>query len=196
MLRIAITSPDIRHDECEYISTILDAGWDRVHLRHPSVDREDMRKILDGLSPHHRSLVKLHSHFDLAIEYGLCGIHLNSRHSIIPPGFCGEISKSLHSLHELEELKDNKELAYVTLSPIFDSLSKHRYHKHWDKDRLHQSLTSIDTPVIALGGIKPDKRAWLKTTGFAGYAVLGYLNKAESISELCMRLHEFDSYHK
>ncbi len=189
MLRIAITPPEIRRDECEYISTILDEGWDRVHLRHPSADCEEMKKILDGLSPFHRSRVKLHSHFDLVGEYGLCGIHLNARNNTIPHGFRGEISKSIHSLKELEGIPSS--LAYVTLSPIFDSISKQGYSRQWDNDSLSQSVSSASIPVIALGGVSPAHVSWLTDMGFAGYAVLGYIDRAESIDELSMILREF-----
>ena len=217
MIRIAITPNKIRRDECEYISTILDAGWDRVHIRHPHIERDTLEKILKGLSASHRSRVMIHSHFSLAKEYG-CGIHLNKRCRDIPNDYNGEVSQSLHSIKSLKALNSSgfsvflnflksfgnlkklkKDLkrkkqsySYVTLSPIFASISKPGYSAQWDFAELKQSLADTEVPVVALGGITPDKAAWLKNVGFDGYAVLGYLNEAQSIEELRMRLREFN----
>ena len=46
-------------------------------------------------------------------------------------------------------------------------------------------------PVVALGGITPGNAAAVVDAGFAGYAVLGYLDAAADIVDLKRRSDEF-----
>ena len=65
---------------------------------------------------------------------------------------------------------------YVTLSPIFDSISKKGYRSAFTASILEE-LNDIARPlVIALGGVTPDRLAELKRFNFAGYAVKGAID--------------------
>ena len=54
------------------------------------------------------------------------------------------------SCHSIDELRKCIGLAYATLSPIFDSISKQGYHSAFTGETL-SALDDIPTPVIALG---------------------------------------------
>mgnify|MGYP000718303392 CR=1 FL=1 len=186
MLRVAIT-PEVEHtEEAEWITAILDAGWDYVHLRHPGATRRDMKRIIEDVPQRHHGKLRLHGHLDLIYEFNLGGVHLNSRCPEIPEGYRGPVSRSCHSLEEIEAYPG---CDYVTLSPVFDSVSKVGYRSAFT----HEQLLGLPAgKVVALGGVVPERVPDLKRYAFAGYAVLGYLWSAPDKCELSRRLREFE----
>ena len=64
----------------------------------------------------------------------------------------------------------------MTLSPIFDSISKPGDRGRFSREELMQ-LNDIASPrVISLGGITPGLLAEIDGIGFAGYAVKGAID--------------------
>lgn len=172
LLRIAITSEEITDNEPLIIRQILNAGWDMVHLRHPYATLRDMRNLIENIPQNLHHKLRLHGHFELCHSFNLGGIHLNSRCNIPPEGYTGLKSKSCH---DINEVLAGKEYDYVTLSPIFDSLSKPGYFHKFTNEELIKVNRESSVSVIALGGITPEKITEVKQLGFGGYAVLGAL---------------------
>ena len=73
----------------------------------------------------------------------------------------------------IEELKDIGRYSYVTLSPIFDSISKMGYVSKFRLDELPAALAG--KRVVALGGVTPEAFPALREAGFIGAAMLGWL---------------------
>lgn len=186
-LKIAITPPEIMgapEIEAERIMRLLSLGEaDLLHLRHPLASREEIAGILMQLPPDIRMHITLHDHLGLA-EEGLCGgIHLNRRNPDIPEG-CPRMIRISRSCHSIDEILDcnsmnaiphcqGKGFDYVTLSPVFDSISKQGYKSNFNLDCLSNILPGLGLDVIALGGVTPDTFDSLKKAGFAGAAMLG-----------------------
>lgn len=61
----------------------------------------------------------------------------------------------------------------MTLSPIFDSISKNGYRSAFDLDEIKDMITGRH--VTALGGVTPDAFPILREKGFSGAALLGYI---------------------
>lgn len=180
---IAITpesaNPD---DERQRVLAIVDAGFTYVHLRKLAFQADDARRWLDAMPPHVVKRIKLHSHFSLAKEYPVAGLHLNSRNPEPPADTHNlKLSKSCHSLDELDECRAYE---YATLSPIFQSISKQGYHGRFNLNELKLSLTgpSGHDNVVALGGVTPRRLRPIAAAGFAGAAFLGYLFNRENIN--------------
>lgn len=189
MIRIAITPPDIiDRVEARNIAAILDAGWDRVHLRHPGATTADVRRILDDVPVRLHKRIVLHGHFDLVNDYNLGGLHLNRRCPAPPALYRGALSMSCHSVDEA--LSMAPKMAYVTLSPIFDSVSKAGYTAAFSPEELGR-VAQADN-VIALGGVTPSRTREVAGMGFAGYAVLGSIPWGASRDELVSRLKKFE----
>lgn len=186
IMRIAITSPDIQEDEPRRIMAILDAGWDKVHLRHPSATLSEMRRLIEAIPQRMHGRLRLHGHFELLNEFNLGGIQLNSRCPVPPANYTGRHSRSCHTV---EETRAATGCDYVTLSPIFDSLSKEGYRSGFCMDDFAALPVG---KVIALGGITPDKISTVRQYPFAGYAVLGYLFGVP-FDEFARRLQQFDN---
>lgn len=174
MILIAVTPPLPHPSHPARIAELLDSGWHRVHVRYPEADEATVERILRAVPAHLRPRLTLHSHFRLA-SVGLAGgIHLNRRWPSLPAGEAGMVSRSCHSIAEIEAAETEGVYSYVTLSPLFESISKPGYgcgstlleeyrELHRDQNRL---------AVIGLGGVTPGNLPQVEAAGFAGAAML------------------------
>ena len=169
---IVITSPHFFKGEDSILLHLFNEGMQRLHLRKPDSDANELRKLLDRIPDTYYPKVVLHDCFGLAVEYGLGGIHLNRRNNQPPDGFTGTISCSCHSIEELEQFG---KLDYLFLSPIFQSISKEGYGNGFKPETLRQASNAgiINGKVIALGGINLTTLPLLRPFRFGGAAVLG-----------------------
>lgn len=173
-LTIAITSPEDYPNEAERISDILRNGEaDIVHIRKPHWSEDKTAELLEKIPYEFYSRIKMHDHFPLLNKFPLLGVHLNSRNSTAP----GSVTSVSRSFHDIEQLPLSAHYDYVTLSPIYDSISKSGYKSSFSLEKLKPSLKGKN--VVALGGVTPDKFPELMEAGFSGAAMLGYFWKAQ-----------------
>lgn len=170
MLRIAITTHHIHPREPQIITSLLCDGWTYVHLRHPDASLRDIQNIIEAIPQKYHSRIKLHGHFELVHSFNLGGLHLNSRCPTPPVGYSDKLSRSCHTPQELSQATG---LEYATLSPVYPSISKPGYLPVLTTDQIISALAEAKVPVVALGGVTPDKESELMHMGFAGYACLG-----------------------
>lgn len=170
---IVITSPEFLQGEADFIDRLFGHGLDRLHLRKPGADIWECRRLLDGISREWLPQIVVHDNFGLCREYGLGGVHLNGRNPMAPPNHEGSVSRSCHSLEEISRYKG--ECDYLTLSPIFNSISKQGYMAAFEPGQLAAARDSglIDSRVIALGGVTLENIPRVKELGFGGVAILG-----------------------
>ena len=167
-LILAVTPENIFEGETHIIESLLDIEFDYVHIRHPNADISSFRELLNSIDKSYHNRLKIHSHFELLYEYDLGGVHLNNRN----PEYPGNCAKS-KSCHSIEELVDASQYEYVTLSPIFNSISKCGYKSRFDLTELRKNLPAQN--VIALGGVTPKHFNELKDIGFGGAMMSGYV---------------------
>ena len=170
---IVITSPGFLQGEADFIDRLFNHGLDRLHLRKPGAGIGECRRLLDGISREWLPRIVVHDNFGLCREYGLGGVHLNGRNPMAPPNHEGSVSRSCHSLEEISRYKG--ECDYLTLSPIFNSISKQGYMAAFGPGQLAVARDSglIDSRVIALGGVTLENIPRVKELGFGGVAILG-----------------------
>ncbi len=75
-------------------------------------------------------------------------------------------------MHSIEQLDQSENFDYVTLSPIFDSISKPGYKSAFNLENISRYIRG--KKVVALGGVTPDKFPALRDAGFFGAAMLGH----------------------
>lgn len=171
---IVITKPSFFAGEADAIAELLGKGnVDVLHLRKPGAARDDMEQLICDIPGRWHSRLVLHDHFQLAERYGLYGIHLNSRFPTLPKGWRGSVSRSCHSLAEVAEWKWRCD--YVSLSPIFDSVSKRGYTSAFTAGEIARAVSAgvIDSKVYALGGVTFGRLAEVRDMGFGGAMILG-----------------------
>lgn len=170
---IAFTHPDIEEGEAERITGWLETGFSRVHLRKPRWEAQRVDKLLQRLSPTLWPRITLHDHEELALAYGT-GFQTNSRN----PSVSDEVVCHSHSCHSMEQARLSKRCDYVTLSPVYPSISKPGYDSQVN---LIAEVRAADKtalpPLIALGGVTFEKLDELRNARFAGAAMLGALYK-------------------
>lgn len=178
---VAITPEAPVPDEAAKVTGLLEGGWGYVHLRHPGADEATMRRLLEDIPARLRARLKLHDRHVLAREYG-AGVHFNSRNpyeashltegGALPRGSAlpCPASASCHSTDEVAEVPG--ELDYVTLSPVYSSISKRGYEGVFTPGpALREALRGHR--VVALGGVTPARLRELAASGFMGAAMLG-----------------------
>ena len=166
---IVITAPGDTPDEVRIIERLLRSGAaDIVHIRKPEASPDEIRQLLLAIPADLHPRLRLHSHFSLCEEFAIGGIHLNKRFPIPPAGY-RHISRSCHSLEEISGACSPYE--YVTLSPIFDSISKEGYRAAFSPEECAQAASS--SRIVALGGVEPEHLGRLRKAGFYGAALLG-----------------------
>lgn len=186
-MTIVITLPTFFNGEAEQIAQLLHnsiashhapnainhASIDLIHIRKPDCEISELETLIQSIPNEYRNRLVLHDHHELAIKYHLFGIHLNCRNPQPPQGWQGSISKSCHSLEEVKEWKER--CNYVSLSPIFDSISKKGYLSAFTSEEIKNARRDgiIDEKVLALGGVTFERLAEVKELGFGGGMILG-----------------------
>ena len=152
---IAITPEEIQPCEARWVTSLLSGPCEPPPPR-----------------PHRR--LRLHGHFELAAQFNIGGLHLNRRCPSAPAFYSGPLSRSCHSI---EEVIASTDCDYVTLSPIFDSVSKQGYKAAFSPEDLSR-LDDVTAPqTIALGGITPERVPELSRYNFTGFAVKGAIDR-------------------
>ncbi len=194
MKMIIITLPDFFEQEAFFINLLFDNGLELLHLRKPMASAIQVENLLNDINKKYHNRIVLHDFHNLAAKYNLYGIHLNSRNPHKPESWKGSVSKSLHSI---EELKSEKaKYNYVSLSPIFNSISKKGYTSKFTAETLHELSRNnlIDSKVYALGGIDNSNIKSLKNYGFGGVMILGaawkFLDNTENFKRNFHALHD------
>lgn len=169
MLKIAITHPSTFAGEAAAIVSLLaDKGFWRVHVRKPGSRASEVAQLLRTIPPKYYPQISIHDHPGLAAEFGLGGVHLNSRCDTVPTGWQGLVSRSLHSIDEI----GGSAYDYAFISPVYDSISKRGYKRAFEMSDLKGR---VDSRIFALGGVEPDRLPELEAAGFGGAAMMGCL---------------------
>ena len=184
MFSLLAITPHDETVELPWLASLFAHGLRRLHVRKPGWSRAELADYVHAIAPQYRPRLVLHSHYDLAPELGLGGIHLTetARHAPGLPrllrGLGGlSVSASLHTLADVQQHR--RRYSYVTLSPIFNSISKEDYPSSFDLTQVQAVLHRLAKrpgyrpQVLALGGIAAANVAQVRQAGFAGAAVLG-----------------------
>ena len=194
-MTIVITLPHFFHGEAALIAQMLQGQVALVHIRKPQASAEEVERLIQEIPTWCRNHLVLHDHHELALKYHLYGVHLNSRNPLPPEGWTGSVSRSCHSLAEVEEWKSK--CHYVSLSPIYDSISKQGYHAAFTKQQLREAHRRgiIDERVMALGGVTFGKIDEVMAMGFGGGMILGdaWKSVSEGLAPVALTIAGSDS---
>lgn len=78
---LLITQPHFFEGETDICNEQFAKGLKRLHLRKPEASMQQLAKWIEEIEPAYHKRIVLHDHYDLALQYDLGGIHLNSRNS-------------------------------------------------------------------------------------------------------------------
>lgn len=174
---IVITAPDTSANEVKYIHQFFDAGLKTLHIRKPGYTKDQLRNFIARIEKKYHKRLVLHSHYDLASEFRIKGIHLTeiTRKKTLPRAYDAKkhtISASFHFLNHIS--LSRRDYSYVFLSPVYDSISKRGYKSQFEAAELKQFLARHNN-IVALGGVSKATIKNIIDAGFAGAATLGYI---------------------
>lgn len=178
---IVITRPEFIPHEADAIVRLFDEqGIDRLHLRKPEAGEGEVSALIESIPERYYDRITIHDHFALAKRYGLSGIHLTGRHPQAPADWQGMVSTSCHSIDELQRRREEllptgRGFDYLSLSPIYDSISKQGYHAAFRPEDIANARQQgiIDQRVLALGGVTFALIPKVLALGFGGGMILG-----------------------
>ena len=146
----------------------------------PPLERRDLLAALVGLGRRFGAAVMAHQDVEAAAAAGAAGVHLPSggdpqaARARLPGALIGA---SAHSAAEAASL-----LAagadYVTVSPVFLTVSKPGYGPALGLDGLAAIIAKAGGPIVALGGITAANAALCRAAGAYGVAVMGEVMRA------------------
>jgi thiamine-phosphate pyrophosphorylase len=96
------------------------------------------------------------------------------------------------SVHSLEDAVDAelKGADWVTYGPIYDTPSKRRYGAPQGLERLATVARGLRIPVVAIGGITPERVKEVRQAGARGVAVISAILAADSPADVTRRFRE------
>jgi thiamine-phosphate pyrophosphorylase len=146
----------------------------------PPAERRALLIALVALGRRWGATVTVHEDVDAAMMAGAAGVHLPSTRNPAAararlPG--GLIGASAHSAEEASALLGSG-ADYVTVSPVFLSISKPGYGPAIGLDGLAEIVVQLPGPVIALGGITAANAPLCLSAGAHGIAVMGEVMRA------------------
>lgn len=176
---IVISNPTAIANEIEIIHSLFEKGLELFHVRKPNLSEIEMAQFLHQIKMEFRKKIVLHSHHQIAEDFGINRIHLTekSRKEITKAqlkkhkktGFI--LSTATHSIEEFNAL-DN-DFDYSFLSPVFPSISKENYYSKVNLFSEVKKRANFNTQLIALGGIEFGNIKETIESGFDQVALLG-----------------------
>ena len=166
----------------EVAEAVFAAGCRWLLLREKDLsadERLDLTHRLAGLARTHGAKLLVSTDIEAARQAN--GLHLPrdgdvraARATLGPEALIGL------SAHDLGEARSAAEAGadYVTLSPIFESVSKPGYGPALDLTVLRMVASHLPIPVLALGGIDADNARTCLSVGASGIAVMGSVMRA------------------
>jgi thiamine-phosphate pyrophosphorylase len=181
---IVITNPSAISHEINIIESLFEEGLSLLHIRKPDFSEIEMAQFIHQIKIKFRSNLVLHSHHQLAEDFGINRIHFSEKERKDSHDFPARFSKtcrystSTHSIEDFNSLE--KDFEYAFLSPVFKSISKEEYYPEKDLFEAIKSRTNFATKVIALGGIDSENIKKTLENGFDDIALLGSIWNSEN----------------
>ena len=156
------------------------AGVDSIQVREPGLpDRgllDLVRRVAEAADPRVRVLVN--GRTDVALAAGAHGVHLPASapsasriREIVPEGFL--IGRSVHTIEEAIEAERIGGCDYLTFGSVYPTISKPAGHDAAGVEALGRVCDAVRLPVLAIGGIVPERARALVQAGAAGMAAIG-----------------------
>jgi thiamine-phosphate pyrophosphorylase len=194
---IVITNPIPINNEISTIHSLFENGLELLHIRKPDFSEAEIKFFLSKIKLNYRQRLVLHSHHQMALEFGINRIHFTEKtraetsEENLKDWKVKEfkLSTSIHQIMDFEKLPNVFDYAFF--GPVFESISKQNYISNLDFKKELQQRKNNKTALVALGGITPDNIKTALEYGFDDVALLGNIwnnnNPIENF-KLCQKI--------
>ena len=169
----------------DVVEECLAAGLRAVQLREKDLEARDLLALADTLreaTRRHGARLVVNDRADVALAAAADGVQrthaslpVTALRQITPPGFL--VGASVHSEAEARQA-DVEGADFIVFGPIYDTASKRRYGPPQGLANLETVARSVDRPVLAVGGLTPERVPEVLAAGAAGVAVIGAIYAA------------------
>lgn len=183
MMLHVITDGKRTDDELVSILCSIHTYVDLIHVREKNRSAQELYQIVErlihgGIPP---KKIIINDRVDVAHTLGVGGVQL-AYHSLgvsdVRRSFPGlQVGKSVHSYQEAVEAEQDG-ASFLLYGHVYSTKSKEGL-KPRGMEELKAIASAISIPVIAIGGITPDKTAELRGIGIKGIAVMSGIMSAK-----------------
>jgi thiamine-phosphate pyrophosphorylase len=162
------------------VEECLGAGLRAVQLREKDLEVRALLGLAEPLreaTRRHGARLLINDRADVALAVGADGVQrthtslpVAALRGITPPGFL--IGASAHSTGEAREAAAEG-ADFVVFGPVYDTPSKRRYGPPQGLAALEAAAAATSRPLLAVGGITPERVREVRSAGAAGVAVIG-----------------------
>jgi thiamine-phosphate pyrophosphorylase len=176
---IVISNPTFIKNEINSINLLFENGMELFHIRKTDFSVAEMKAFLSEIKTDYRQNLVLHSHHQLAVEFGIHRIHFTEkkRNETSEESLKKwkekrfTLSTSIHKMVDFEKLSDVFDYAFF--GPVFESISKQNYISDIDFEKELKQRNNKKTALIAVGGITSERIKIAFQYGFDDIALLG-----------------------
>jgi thiamine-phosphate pyrophosphorylase len=169
------------------VEECLAAGLPAVQAREKDLSALELAALcrrLRRLTREHGARLIVNDRVDVALAVGADGVQRT--HASLPvddiravAGTRLAIGASAHSLEDAVDA-EVRGADWVTFGPVYDTPSKRRWGAPQGLERLRKVTAAVRIPVIAIGGITPERVAAVRDAGAAGVAAIAAILDTDS----------------
>lgn len=195
-----ITHPSENMTILEEIENVVAGGCKWVQLRMKDADKEEIKAVArkaKEICKKNDVILVIDDYADIAKELELDGVHLGKKDMPVDEArkLLGEefiIGATANSFEDIEALR-HTDIDYIGLGPFrFTSTKKNLSPvigiEGYAEIMRRKAESSINLPIVAIGGICYDDINNIMDTGINGIAVSGSLINAENMTEETKRM--------
>jgi thiamine-phosphate pyrophosphorylase len=161
------------------VTACLDAGLPAVQVREKDLGAGDLAALCRRLAPIARArgaTLAVNDRLDVALAAGADAVQRTSSSLTVADmravgGDRLRIGASVHSVDEAIEA-ERAGADWVVFGPVYDTPSKRRYGAPKGLRSLQETAAAVTVPVIAIGGIGPERVGEVIGAGARGIAVI------------------------
>ena len=169
------------------IHSLLDVGISAIQLREKDLSDAEYIKLAEPLCTlchTYSAQLFINSRIKIAMTIGADGLHLPEDSASVEKVIeetngCLIIGVSVHTLAEAKR-RETEGADFITYSPIYPTLSKPDYGPAVGVEALRNVAEGINIPVLALGGITPERVSECLDAGAYGVAVMSGVMSPEN----------------
>jgi thiamine-phosphate pyrophosphorylase len=187
----------VDRDLVEVVGECVAAGLPAVQLREKDLGAGELlalaRRLLAVTRPHGARLV-VNDRLDVALAAGADGLQRTSTSMALADirAVAGDRLRIGASVHALDEAiaADAAGADWIVFGPVYDTPSKRAFGAPQGLQKLAGVTKSVRTPVIAIGGITPERVREVLDAGAAGVGVISAILASPSPGDATKRFME------
>ena len=199
-LRLTLVTDRTQTRGRELVSVVGDclaAGLPAVQVREKDLGAAELAVLcrrIRGLTQDTRALLIVNDRVDVALAVGADGVQRSST-SLTVEDIRAIADKRLRigaSIHSLPDaLQAELEGAdWLVFGPVYDTPSKRMYGPPQGLDKLARVAAAVRIPVVAIGGLTPERVREVRRAGARGVAVVSSILAADSPADATRRFLE------